>query len=104
MNPTFNADHLKMLMYYFGAREVATFLGANNDRELLAWIDRSKTPTTEQVARLTHAYTQFTRVHHGEGPVAALAWFATYDIDSHIRDDRFQTVKDLATEYMMPHD
>lgn len=104
MTTAFDIDHLKMLMYYFGASEVATFLRATSERELLAWIDHSKIPTAQQVMRLNHAYTQFTRIHHGEGPVAALAWFAAHDINNHIRDDQFQTVQDLATNYMMPHD
>ena len=52
--------HLQPLMYYFGAKRVVAFLKADDERELLDWIEGSKQPTNEQAVRLKHAYDRFT--------------------------------------------
>lgn len=58
MLSSFDIDHLKMLMYHFGAHKVVALLEASSERELLAWIDKTKVPTSEQVSRIADAYTQ----------------------------------------------
>ncbi len=68
-----DTKHLKMLMYRFGAREVANHLGVKNERDLLAWIDQRITPTEEQVSRLVHADTTLSAVQANTQPVATAA-------------------------------
>ena len=62
-----DTKHLKMLMYRFGAREVANHLGVKNER------DQRITPTEEQVSRLVHADTTLSAVQANTQPVATAA-------------------------------
>jgi hypothetical protein len=101
MTKSIDSGQLRLLMYYFSAEKVAIFLAAKSPRTLIEWLDGSKTPSDEQVSRLSVVCLQFNRVLEGEGPVQASAWLTSDNITQLLRDNQFQQVEESATQLMM---